>query len=81
MSYKPRYDKGDWEVVCDVCGRKFKASQLQLRWDGVMVCEGDFENRQPQDFIRGVPDYQAPKWTRPEQSDQFVPVTFINYPQ
>jgi hypothetical protein len=46
-----------------------------------MVCEGDFENRQPQDFIRGVPDYQAPKWTRPEQADQFVPVTFINYPQ
>ncbi|UOF82053.1 ubiquitin [Caudoviricetes sp.] len=77
----PHYDKGDWNCICDVCGRQFKASQLQLRWDGVMVCESDWEPRQPQDFIRGVPDYQAPKWTRPEQSDEFIPVTFINYPQ
>ena len=50
----------------------FKDSELQLRWDGLMVCSGDWEPRQPQDFVHGVADIQAPKWTRAEQSDFFI---------
>lgn len=72
MSYRSRYDKGDWKVICDVCGREFKASILRQRWDGLMVCQDDWEPRQPQDFVRGVADVQAPPWTRPEASDTFV---------
>lgn len=45
-----------------------------------MVCEDDWEPRQPQDFVRGVADYQAPPWTRPEQGDVFEPVTIIYDP-
>ena len=78
MSYKPRWDNGGWNVICDVCGRQFKDNELQLRWDGFMVCSGDWEPRQPQDFVRGVADYQAPPYTRPEQADQFVPVCTPN---
>lgn len=74
MSYTPRYDRGDWKCACDACGRLFKASKLQKRWDGYMVCEQDWEPRQPQDFVRGVADYQAPPWTRPEQSNTFINV-------
>ena len=60
MSYRPSYSRGNWLTICDVCGRKYEASSLKLRWDGVMVCSGDWEPRQPQDFVRGVADYQAP---------------------
>jgi hypothetical protein len=77
MSYTPRYDRGDWNAICDVCGRQMKASALRQRWDGLKTCQDDWEPRQPQDFVRGVADYQAPPFTRPEQSDSFIPVTLI----
>lgn len=37
-----------------------------------MVCHGDYEVRQPQDFVRGVADVQAPPWTRPEASNTYL---------
>ena len=45
-----------------------------------MVDERCWEPRQPQDFVRGVADYQAPPFTRPEQSDVFEPITIIYDP-
>jgi hypothetical protein len=72
MSYTPRYDSGSWNVICDECGRMYKSHELRMRWDGLMVCEGDWEPRQPQDFVHGVADIQAPPWTRPESSDYFI---------
>lgn len=83
MSYQARYDKGNWKAICESCGRIVKASDLQRRWDGYMVDERCFETRQPQDFVRGVADYQAPPFTRPEQSNVYIPVTIIydNYGQ
>ena len=74
MSFRSRWDNGGWNVICDQCGRKFKDSDLQLRWDGLMVCSRDWEPRQPQDFVHGVADKQAPPFSRSEQSDTFVPV-------
>lgn len=76
MPYRPRYDKGDWKAICDSCGKELKASELRKRWDGFMVCAGDWEPRQPQDFVRGVADFQAPPFTRPEPADVFVPLNF-----
>jgi hypothetical protein len=76
MPYRPRYDKGDWKAICDSCGRELKASELRKRWDGFMVCAGDWEPRQPQDFVRGVADFQAPPFTRPEPADIFIPFNF-----
>lgn len=74
MSYKPSYDSGLHIVLCDICGRKFKSNQLRQRWDGFMVCSDDFEERHPQDFVRGVADFQAPFYTRPEPEDEFIGV-------
>jgi hypothetical protein len=76
MSYQSNYDKGNWKGICDACGRIVKSSELQRRWDGFMVDERCWEPRQPQDFVRGVADYQAPPYTRPEQSDSFIPFHF-----
>ena len=79
MSYYSRYDKGDWKALCDVCGREFKASQLNKRWDGLMCCKQDWEPRQPQDFVRGVSDPQLVPWTRPEPTDSYLPITIGNW--
>jgi len=78
MGYKARYDKGDWVALCDSCGRKFKASHLKRRWDGLMVCSEDWEPRQTQDYVRGRAEKQIPVWTRSEPSDGFVTVTTIS---
>lgn len=63
---------GDYNAICDECGFKYKASQLKKRWDGLYVCEADWEPRHPQDFIRARYDDQAPPWTRPEPEWDFV---------
>lgn len=72
MSYRPRYEPGDWRASCDVCGRDYKAGSLKKRWDGLMVCSDDWEPRHPQDFVRAKADKQTPPWTRPASSDAFV---------
>ena len=69
---KSRYVKEDWNAICDVCGFKFKASQLRKRWDGLLVDSACYESRHPQEFVRGKADKQVPKWTRPEPADVFV---------
>jgi hypothetical protein len=76
MSYIARYDKGDWIALCDVCGRKYKASNLKKRWDGLMCCDDDWEIRQPQDFVRGIADTQIAPWLRSEPSNSFIPFAF-----
>jgi hypothetical protein len=59
------YKRGSWNVICDRCGFKYKAEDLRMEWDGLMVCaEKCWEPRQPQDFLRGIADPIAPPWTR-----------------
>jgi hypothetical protein len=59
------FEMGDWNARCDECFLKQKASQMFLRWDNCRVCYRCIEMRNPQDFVRGIPDDQAPPWTRP----------------
>ncbi len=66
MGRSDYYAPGQWNAICDECGQKFKSSQLMKRWDGLMVCEQDWNIRQPQDFVRGIPDPQATPWSRPQ---------------
>lgn len=66
------YKKGAFNALCDGCGFKFKSTELRLRWDGFMMCQWDWNPRQPQDFVRGIPDPQAIPWSRPAGSLQFV---------
>jgi hypothetical protein len=78
MSYKPVWNNGCWNVICDVCGRQYKNNELQMRWDGLMVCGGDWEPRQPQDFVHGVADKIAPPFARPEQSYSFIIIPILS---
>ena len=79
MSYYSRYNSGDWKAICDVCGREFKASKLKQRWDGLMVDSLCWEPRQPQDFVRGVPDPQLVPWVRDEATDTFIAITISSF--
>lgn len=62
---------GDWNAVCYECGRKRKASMLKRHWQGYYVCPEHWEPRQPQDFVRNVPDVQTPPWAQPMPADVF----------
>lgn len=49
---KSRSRSYEYNADCDVCGFTYKASQIRRRWDGLMVCEKDWEMRHPSDFLR-----------------------------
>lgn len=78
MYLKNYYKSGEWNVICDCCGFKFKSGQLQKRWDGFMVCKDDWETRHPLDFIKAPNPQQALPWTRPQPDDVFVDVPYID---
>jgi hypothetical protein len=69
MIKKTYWRSGSWNVICDVCGEKFKADQLRKRWDGLMVCSEDWEIRHPQDLIRPIKERNSVPWTRPRPTD------------
>lgn len=70
---KTWFTSGDWNAICDVCGFKYKASELTERWDGLKVCSKDWETRHPQELIRPIPDQKPLPWTRPESRDITIP--------
>lgn len=74
MSYK----LGDWNIICDVCGKKVKASTTKRRWDGFIVCPEDYEQRHPLDFIRVRADRQSVPFSRPESEENEVVVYNTN---
>ena len=68
----PYYAPGDHNVQCDRCDFKRKASECKMTWDNLFVCADTcWEPRQPQDFLRGFPDYQNVDIARPVQTDVF----------
>ena len=66
MSKNWYYNAGDHNAICDSCGRKFKASDLKKRWDGLYVCSDDWEPRHSLDFVRSHPDKITVDWNRPQ---------------
>lgn len=71
------YVSGGWNVICDSCGKKIKASDAKQRWDGLVVCPEDFEMRQPQDFVKARADKITVPFSRPRPTDVFIPVPYI----
>lgn len=66
------YVPGDFKRICDVCGFVYRASETRKRWDGLIVCMADFEQRHPQDFVRGRKDRQNVPDPRPEPVDNII---------
>jgi hypothetical protein len=71
------YKAGTWNVICDVCGVQFKSDQVRKRWDGLIVCQGDFEHDHPQKHLRINEDKQAVAFVRSEPEDNFIDVCYL----
>lgn len=63
---------GDWNAACWDCGKKFKASEMVRNWQGYYTCPKCYAPRQPQDFVRAIPDVQTPPWTQPMPAWSFA---------
>lgn len=75
MTYRP----GDFYRICDRCGAKKRASETAKEWNNLMVCtDGCFEERHPQDFVRGRVDRQRVPDPRPEPTMTLIgPLTTV----
>lgn len=78
MSRGWTYVSGDWNLICDVCAKKIKASKSKHRWDGFIVCHGCYETRHPMDFIRARTDKITVPFTRPQSASTFTSVPYID---
>lgn len=59
-------EKASPQAICEASGFKVPLSNLVKQWDGAMVDRRFVDRRNPQDFVRGVPDVQALPFSRPE---------------
>lgn len=68
---KPKYDyrHGDHNVICDRSGFKVKASETRREWTNSVVRDEDFEQRHPQDLVKGLTDRQFVRDPRPGAVD------------
>lgn len=73
---KTFFKDGSWNAICDVCGFQYKAEDMRKRWDGAMVCEKDFEFRNPQEFIRIPKEEISPEWARPVPPYVYTSITY-----
>lgn len=66
------FKSGSWNVVCQVCGRRYKSDQIRKRWDGLLVCSEDYEERNILDFQRTQPERQDVPYQNNEPTDEFI---------
>ena len=77
MKHKPDagFINGEHWAVCDVCDMDYRQSELQRRWDNLLVCKYDYEPIHPQYKTRARPDVTSPVGLhRSEPSDEFTTV-------
>lgn len=74
------YKSGEWNVFCMVCNRKIKSGQALKRWDGLIVCSDDYENRHPMDFLRTRQERISVPFTSDTSFNQFVQISYPQYP-
>jgi len=43
------YKPGDYWRECPVCGFDYLRSEMVTRWDGLLVCQADNDERNPQE--------------------------------
>ena len=63
MGSQDYFKPGSWNFWCQECGKKLKSGEGKKRWDGLWVGPECFEIRNPQDYVRGIPDNQGIPWS------------------
>lgn len=56
------YKIGDHNVICDICGKKRKASQCRMQWDGLLAClvSKCWSPKHPNEYSRPTPNDGLP---------------------
>lgn len=72
MGHADYLAEGDYNALCFECQKKFKASELKKTWQNYYACYRCWRPRQPQDFVRGIPDMQPVPWSQSQPQDTFV---------
>ena len=65
-------------VMCDVSGFACWDDEVLERWDGAIVHKDFWEERHPQDFVRGVKDDQSVSPVNPEPTDVLIADAYPN---
>ena len=73
---KNYFVSGEFNLLCDVCSKKIKASDAKQRWDGLIVCPSDFEHRHEQDYVKARTDKITVQYTRPVPEYIFTDVIY-----
>lgn len=76
MGRELHYRPGSFYRVDDRTGFAQRAERTRKEWNGLIVDEGVFEPRQPQDLVKGVRDDQSVPEARPLAPNTFVGPTF-----
>jgi hypothetical protein len=74
------FKSGEWNVYCMVCNRKIKSGQMLKRWDGLLVCPDDYDNRHPMDFLRARQERISVPFTSDTSFNQFDGPNYPPYP-
>lgn len=77
MYKRPQVNPGNWTVVDDRTGFRLLNTQMQFEWNGLLVWDKVWEQRQPQDYLRGIPDNMSVPYSRPMQQPQFLGVNQV----
>lgn len=72
---------GSWNAQCALCGRKRKQSDMNqipqgVPGAGLYKCKEHEYQRNPQDFVRGIPDDMTPPWVQ-DQVDIMTHQTYF----
>jgi len=66
------FKMGSFYRISERTGFATRAENTKREWQGLFVEKRVFEPRQPQDFVRGVPDIQTVPYSRPRPADVFI---------
>src|ERR1700739_2061054 len=74
------FKNGEWNIWCMVCNRKIKSGEALKRWDGLLVCKEDYENRHPLDFLRARQERISVPFSAPTSFNLFDGPDYPPYP-
>ena len=72
MAIRNTYRPGDYLCIDDRTGMTVYASDTVKEWNGLRVHRDRFEERHPQDFVKGRVDNQSVPDARPRPEDVFL---------
>ncbi len=68
---KSYFKPGSHNVLCDRTGFVIKSTDVIKEWNGKVVRRASYEDRHPQDFIRGIKERPGVRNARPEPALTF----------